>query len=639
LITVMLAYPARAQSITLSGTATQGTGMSGATVTAFAVNTSDGSNGATLGSGPTDSAGNFAITLESAPNAPVRLLATGGTFTSVMDGTTITSRNLISALLGVVTGSLSGISLNPLTKFVNNVTVGTLTHPASGKAPVDFATALANATTTIETDYGLKSDPAMLMPDYTAGGIGTDAGNLGLILGGLINLDEHLVPANCKPGGLVSVLAGDIADGVYDGASFGTPLNYCGVPLPAIAGISEFQDALSGLQQLQLIQQAFVFGGTGNILTSSGITASQLVPSLANINLAVAAAAPPSINSFAAAGDTATLRHPRSSLFSTGTMLTSGRFLIAGGATSTNTEITSETYDQNLNLSLGGPNLNEARSDAAAARLQDGRVFVAGGLNLGGQGLSYLNSTEIFDSAKKTFALGPALKTARYSATATLLPTGKVLIAGGLGNQFPSELASTEIYDPSTNSISTGPSMTAARSGATATLLLNGKILIAGGAANNTAELYDPIANTFASMPPTMSELVTNSTATLLPDGRVLIAGGFNTTFITDTEIYDPATNSFSPGPPLSVPRDLACAALLPTDRVLIAGGDTSTTMVTNSSDLYDPAKNLISSGAAMNIARDTCFAQLLRNAKVFIAGGATQEGNNAIASTELYTP
>jgi hypothetical protein len=83
---VLLAFsigPSSAQSIMLSGTATQGTGMSGATITAYAVNTADGSSGATLGNTTTDGSGAFALVLASAPDGPVRILATGGTFISV----------------------------------------------------------------------------------------------------------------------------------------------------------------------------------------------------------------------------------------------------------------------------------------------------------------------------------------------------------------------------------------------------------------------------------------------------------------------------------------------------------------------------------------------------------------------------
>ena len=62
----------------------------------------------------------------------------------------------------------------------------------------------------------------------------------------------------------------------------------------------------------------------------------------------------------------------------------------------------------------------------------------------------------------------------RQYHTATLLASGKVLIAGGSG------LASTELFDPGTGTFSASGDMGSARSGHTATLLHNGKLLIAG---------------------------------------------------------------------------------------------------------------------------------------------------------------
>ena len=74
----------------------------------------------------------------------------------------------------------------------------------------------------------------------------------------------------------------------------------------------------------------------------------------------------------------------------------------------------------------------------------------------------------------------------RYTHTATLLPNGKVLVAGGVDNL--ALLASAEIYDPvaGTFSATTG-SMTAARNYHTATLLPNCKVLITRGQDNSGA--------------------------------------------------------------------------------------------------------------------------------------------------------
>src|SRR5215472_13534394 len=104
-----------------------------------------------------------------------------------------------------------------------------------------------------------------------------------------------------------------------------------------------------------------------------------------------------------------------------------------------------------------------------------------------------------------TFTPLKNLTVPREFHTATLLPNGTVLIAGGFsgGNGPFSTWASAEIYDPSTGAFVSTGSMTAARHMHTATLLPDGKVLIAGGAAGNggpsqaSAELYDSSTGKF----------------------------------------------------------------------------------------------------------------------------------------------
>ena len=62
--------------------------------------------------------------------------------------------------------------------------------------------------------------------------------------------------------------------------------------------------------------------------------------------------------------------------------------------------------------------------------------------------------------------------------TATLLPIGKVLVAGGSNG---SDLSSAELYDPASGTWTATGSLGTARSFHTATLLPNGKVLVAGG--------------------------------------------------------------------------------------------------------------------------------------------------------------
>src|SRR5215470_660778 len=73
-----------------------------------------------------------------------------------------------------------------------------------------------------------------------------------------------------------------------------------------------------------------------------------------------------------------------------------------------------------------------------------------------------------------------SLNAARHSHTATLLPDGKVLIAGGVG-RIVGITDSAELYDPATGSNQPTGSLNILRRNHTATLLLNGKVLVAGG--------------------------------------------------------------------------------------------------------------------------------------------------------------
>src|SRR5689334_16828103 len=113
--------------------------------------------------------------------------------------------------------------------------------------------------------------------------------------------------------------------------------------------------------------------------------------------------------------------------------------------------------------------LSTPRIGQSATLLPDGSVLLAGGEN---PTQIFLTSAELYNPSSGTWSTTRSMRAGHLSQTATLLPNGNVLIAGGL--PLP---AAAELYNPATASWSTTASLNETRSGATATLLRNGRVL------------------------------------------------------------------------------------------------------------------------------------------------------------------
>jgi hypothetical protein len=244
-----------------------------------------------------------------------------------------------------------------------------------------------------------------------------------------------------------------------------------------------------------------------------------------------------------------------------------------------------------------------------------------------------------------------AMHTARASQSSTLLPNGKILIAGGFSGSGGegSPYKSTELFDPRSGSFEPGPEMSIGRSGHTATLLKNGKVLIVGGwtgryRLRNSAEIYDPATNSFA---PTGNLIVerAGSTATLLPDGRVLIAGGEDRdeNKLNSAEIYDPSTGLFRETGSMANPRSAHTATLLSDGKVLVVGGGSGhypSQTIYREAELFDPVSGKFASASQSIVARHKHAAILLRSGKVLIVGGSdSRDWHGEYSSAEIYDP
>lgn len=276
--------------------------------------------------------------------------------------------------------------------------------------------------------------------------------------------------------------------------------------------------------------------------------------------------------------------------------------------------------------------MTASRAAHTTTLLPNGKVLVAGGFTGGGNRLA---SAEAFDPTTSTFSAAGTMRVTRAGHTATLLPNGKVLIAGGYNGSY---LASAELYDPATRTFTPAGRMVTAGSGHVAVLLNNGKVLITGGHKGrraaitiySSAELYDPATGMFAATG-NMTRIRHKHEAILLADGSVLIVGGADERdgrpAYTSVEIYNSATGVFTASGNMNSARYKlqGTVVLLDNGKVLIAGG-------AKGAEVFDPLTNAFCFAAGdMGTPRLFATATRLPNGRVLITGG--YHGNNNVSS------
>ena len=313
------------------------------------------------------------------------------------------------------------------------------------------------------------------------------------------------------------------------------------------------------------------------------------------------------------------------------TLLPDGKVLVmAGGGTII---VPSEIYDPGSGTWTTGGLEPDARASHTATLLPNGKVLVAAGASAEPSHVLPLSSARLYDPASGNWAATGNLGSARYYHTATLLPNGKVLVAGGLAYDFISQstfpLASAELYDPVLETWTATGNLGSARDRHTATLLPNGKVLVAGGdGGGESAELYDPLLETWTATG-SLSTARAAHTATLLPNGKVLVAGGL----LASAELYDPSTGQWTMTGSPSTERYLDTATLLPTGQVLVAGGiglSGGNPVVLAGAELYDPTSGTWAATGNLVTGREGHSATLLPNGNVLIAAGG-------VMTAELY--
>jgi hypothetical protein len=164
----------------------------------------------------------------------------------------------------------------------------------------------------------------------------------------------------------------------------------------------------------------------------------------------------------------------------TGTLLTNGQILLAGGYGSAGSSLPSaEIYNPVGHSFTATPPMVFAHAQHTATLLPNGQIAIIGGVD---STSSAGNKIELFDAVAVTFTASSAVltPTARDAQNAILLPDGRVLIDGGLDSSL-NVLNSAETFNFVASTSSPTGGMQFARVAATATLLANGTALVAGG--------------------------------------------------------------------------------------------------------------------------------------------------------------
>ncbi|WP_437572060.1 kelch repeat-containing protein [Sorangium sp. So ce542] len=265
-----------------------------------------------------------------------------------------------------------------------------------------------------------------------------------------------------------------------------------------------------------------------------------------------------------------------------------------------------------------------------ATLLPDGTVLIAGGeMPSSGSGPIPLSSAMRYDPATDTWAPTSAMHHARFRHTATLLPDGTVLVAGG----YPAT-ARAERYDPTTGAWTEAAPMNVARGGPAAALLSNGAVLVVGGVDGSyrvsSAELYDPVANTWAFVS-SMHRARGASSATPLMDGRVLVVGGAD----ASPEVYDPSTDTWTMRHLSWDEGNGHTATRLPDGRVLVVHGVTNPWL--SRVHLFDPSSATWRTGPHANC--EFSGAELLADGKVLVTRCWADPPRADHSAAQLYDP
>lgn len=334
-----------------------------------------------------------------------------------------------------------------------------------------------------------------------------------------------------------------------------------------------------------------------------------------------------------------------------------------GGTTSGTTGgTTSGTTTPTVGTFSNGPDLLAARGQHTATVLSDGRVLVTGGAD--GQGI--LADSEVFDPLTNTWEIvrnlvanpndglmmdvTDAFPTARQLHTATPLPGGTVLVAGGLGvermdpqgNPIFETLTTAYTFDPTTNSFTRVGALATARAWHTAAIS-GGQGVVAGGldgllASSGTADIFDATAGTFTEIQVndlhTWGAMVSTTNGALIVGGANVsqgTGGGFQINGFPQPRCKLIATGAVAAAPEIANDTIFPGVAANSAGKVLMAGGQVVVGQAlapTGLSEVFDVATQTWGAGPTLQTERFGAeVSEIAATGDLLIVGGIDNTG------------
>jgi Domain of unknown function (DUF1929)/IPT/TIG domain len=283
--------------------------------------------------------------------------------------------------------------------------------------------------------------------------------------------------------------------------------------------------------------------------------------------------------------------------------------------------------------------------------LPDGRVFVAGGHNMADY--NGIPNATFFDSSTSTWSSGPNMSFGRWYPTVTALADGRMLVTSGAINCEGCNAVTPEVYDPQANSWTQ-------LNNATQNLpiyphmfvLPDGRVLNTGSYELPVAtKALDVNAQTWTTIDPNV--LDAGSAVMYLP-GKILKSGtsansappfknSAATAYVIDMTQSSPAWRSINP---MALARTYHNMTVLPDGNVLVTGGEGTTDPFHQDSaafaaEMWSPLSENFTTLASMQIARVYhSIALLLPDGRVLV-GGSGEFGTGTIdqLNAEIYSP